>query len=150
MKLVQEHPSSFRRLRKSCKPKWQKEQTNAGCNEGVSESPKRAARGARTREWQKRLTNQIQKAYLYSPRPSDKDTFSGALASEYEHAAKDAGHNVERLNLGELNFDPILHKGYKEIQELESDLKLVQEKINWADHVVIIYPNWWKYYASAS
>jgi len=65
------------------------------------------------------------------------------MADHYQAGAEDGGHEVWRINLGELNFDPILHKGYKEIQELEPDLKMVQEKITWADHVVIVYPNWW-------
>lgn len=73
----------------------------------------------------------------------DTDTFSGGLATQYEQSARAAGHGVERINIGELDFDPVLHKGYKEIQELEPDLLMVQEKINWADHIVIIYPNWW-------
>ncbi len=74
---------------------------------------------------------------------SDKTSYSGHLADTYEHTARDAGHEVVRINISELKFDPVLHMGYKTIQELEPDLKMVQEKINWADHIVFIYPNWW-------
>ncbi len=73
----------------------------------------------------------------------DKDTFSGTIASHYQTGAEEAGHLVDRVNLGELQFDPILHKGYKEIQPLEPDLVALQDKFRWADHIVIIYPNWW-------
>src|SRR3989344_1807389 len=53
------------------------------------------------------------------------------------------GHSNLAGFTGELHFDPILHKGYSEIQALEPDLVTVQENIRWADHVVILYPNWW-------
>ena len=75
--------------------------------------------------------------------PDSGQTRSGELALLYEVSAKKAGHEVKRFNVGEMRFDPILHQGYKVIQELEPDLKLLQEAIKWADHLVIIYPNWW-------
>jgi putative NADPH-quinone reductase len=65
------------------------------------------------------------------------------IADTYEHAAREAGHTVERLNIGEMQFDPILHQGYRAIQPMEPDLLRFQELIKWADHVVIVHPVWW-------
>lgn len=74
---------------------------------------------------------------------STQDSFSGSLADAYEESALKAGHEVQRIDIGSLAFDPVLHRGYKEIQQLEPDLLKVQETIRWADHLVFIYPNWW-------
>ncbi|MCA9355072.1 NAD(P)H-dependent oxidoreductase [Candidatus Kaiserbacteria bacterium] len=73
----------------------------------------------------------------------DTDSFTGAVLDRYQVSAEKAGHEVRRFNLGELQFDPILHKGYKEIQQLEPDLVDIQDAIRECDHVVIGYPNWW-------
>ncbi len=73
----------------------------------------------------------------------DADTFTGTMLDHYQAGAEDAGHEVKRYNLGELHFDPILHKGYKEIQQLEPDLMMLQDAIRECDHLVIGYPNWW-------
>ena len=74
---------------------------------------------------------------------SDCETMCGALADAYEEGARSAGHNIRRVNICELKFDPILHKGYKVIQELEPDLKRLQDDFRFADHIAIFYPNWW-------
>ena len=74
---------------------------------------------------------------------SDTSGICGTLANAYESAARAAGHAVTRMNLGEMQFDPILHKGYRAIQELEPDLVRFQQLVTTADHFVIIYPVWW-------
>ncbi len=73
----------------------------------------------------------------------DSESFCGALADAYIEGANTAGNEIRTLKLGDLNFDPILWKGYSKIQELESDLVKAQELILWSNHIVFIYPNWW-------
>lgn len=73
----------------------------------------------------------------------DKVGMCGAIADSYEAAARAAGHTVERMNIGEMQFDPLLHHGYRAMQELEPDLKRFQELVTTSDHFVIIYPVWW-------
>ena len=73
----------------------------------------------------------------------DTDRLCHKLADAYEDGAGERGFSVRRTNISDLSFDPILHNGYEEVQELEPDLQTVQENITWADHVVIFYPNWW-------
>ena len=84
----------------------------------------------------------MKKILVFLGNPST-DSYSGRLADAYEDGARSSGFEVERINIGDLKFDPILHLGYKEIQHLEPDLLMVQEKIKWAEHIVLVYPNWW-------
>jgi NAD(P)H dehydrogenase (quinone) len=86
----------------------------------------------------------IKKITILLGHPNTDPTLSSEFALLYEAAAKKAGHEVRRINLAELKFDPMLHKGYKAIQELEPDLKKAQEDIAWCEHLVVIYPNWWQ------
>lgn len=71
------------------------------------------------------------------------ESFSAALAEAYQKGATSAGHEVRMLNLGELDFDPILNYGYHKPTALEPDLLKAQELILWADHLVWVYPVWW-------
>lgn len=73
----------------------------------------------------------------------DSASFSGEIAAAYMRGTKAGNHKAVRVDVGDLQFDPILHKGYKVIQELEPDLVQLQKAIKGADHLVLIYPNWW-------
>jgi putative NADPH-quinone reductase len=73
----------------------------------------------------------------------DKVGMCNELANAYESAARAAGHEVNRMDLNKMQFDPILHQGYRAMQELEPDLKLFQEYVSACDHFVIIHPIWW-------
>lgn len=71
------------------------------------------------------------------------ESFCGALSNAYIKGAKDKGSEVREIKISELKFDPVLWKGYNEIQELEPDLISAQEDIAWAEHLVFVYPTWW-------
>ncbi len=73
----------------------------------------------------------------------DNSGLCGSLADAYEQGAKEAGHEIVRMNIGEMQFDPILHKGYRARQELEPDLQKFQEHVQSADHFVVVHPVWW-------
>ncbi|MDX1344948.1 MAG: NAD(P)H-dependent oxidoreductase [Sedimenticolaceae bacterium] len=71
------------------------------------------------------------------------DSFCGAIATSYLEGAREAGNEVRLIRIADLAFDPLLHKGYAVVQELEPDLQKAQEAITWAQHIVFVYPTWW-------
>ena len=73
----------------------------------------------------------------------DKSGLCGELADAYEGAARAAGFEVDRLNIGEMRFDPTLWHGYRVRQELEPDLQKFQQMVQACDHFVIVHPVWW-------
>ncbi|WP_066331184.1 NAD(P)H-dependent oxidoreductase [Azohydromonas lata] len=69
--------------------------------------------------------------------------YGAALAEAYVGHARYFGHQVRVLNLNMLQFDPVLHGGYRSVQPLEPDLAMAQEALRWAEHLTFIYPIWW-------
>ena len=74
---------------------------------------------------------------------SNPESLCHTLARAYTEAARGSGHTVELLDLAALRFDPILRRGYREVQPLEPDLVTAQNAIRDAAHLVIVFPNWW-------
>ena len=68
--------------------------------------------------------------------------FGHALADEYAKGAEDGGHEVKRIEVATLDF-PLLRTKEDFEQGVPPDaIKLAQEAIRWADHLVVIYPLW--------
>lgn len=73
----------------------------------------------------------------------DSDSYCAALAQTYVSSATKAGHNATLFVLGDMEFDPILRQGYKQVQPLEPDLLALKAAIERAQHLVFVYPTWW-------
>src|SRR3989344_9205662 len=86
--------------------------------------------------------NKKKKVFILLGHP-DMDSFNCTLADEYQRGAEEAGHEARRMNISDLNFDPVLHHGYRLKQDLEPDLIAFQDNVNCCEHFVIFYPSWW-------
>ena len=72
-----------------------------------------------------------------------RDSLCGALFDTYAAGARQAGVECRELILSELKFDPDVHTASPEQQPLEPDLVRAQLDIDWADHLVFVFPTWW-------
>jgi NAD(P)H dehydrogenase (quinone) len=73
----------------------------------------------------------------------DKESFNFAIAEAYKKGAIISGADLKEIVIRDLNFNPNLQYGYRKRTNLEADLSDAQEKIKWAEHIVLIYPVWW-------
>lgn len=66
-----------------------------------------------------------------------------ALADAYADAAKQAGHEVRRIEVGQLEFPAVRSaEEWKSAATLPAALRESQEAIAWAEHLVIVFPLW--------
>ncbi|MGL6109664.1 MAG: NAD(P)H-dependent oxidoreductase [Rubrivivax sp.] len=72
-----------------------------------------------------------------------RDSLCGALFEAYADGARQAGVECRELILGAMHFDPDVHAVSPEQQPLEPDLQRAQRDIQWAEHLVLVYPTWW-------
>ncbi|MEO1233933.1 MAG: NAD(P)H-dependent oxidoreductase [Myxococcota bacterium] len=72
----------------------------------------------------------------------NSQSLCGALARAHHSAASALGDS-QLLELGALDFDPVLHAGYGASQPLEADLEAAKRSIEGADHLTLIFPIWW-------
>ena len=70
-------------------------------------------------------------------------SYNAAIEKSYIDGIDKQKHTVKRLDLGKLQFDPVLRYGYHEFMPEDKDIKKSQGLILWADHIVFAYPMWW-------
>ncbi|MCP3775054.1 NAD(P)H-dependent oxidoreductase [Paenibacillus sp. MZ04-78.2] len=73
----------------------------------------------------------------------DPQSFCAALSDAYMKGAAASQAEVRSIDLSKITFDPNLKFGYRKRTELEEDLIEAQKLIQWADHLVFVYPTWW-------
>ncbi len=72
-----------------------------------------------------------------------RDSFCDALFNACADGARQAGVECRELILSTMHFDPDVHAVSPEQQPLEPDLLRAQLDIQWAEHLVFVFPTWW-------
>lgn len=70
-------------------------------------------------------------------------SFSEALAVAYKAGAVSARMEVRELVLRKMAFDLNVSTVSPRQQWMEQDVREAQQLIQWADHLVFVYPTWW-------
>ena len=73
-----------------------------------------------------------------------KESFSFAMADKYINLAKEKGYKIKTLDLyREKNQQPFFNFDNANNVEKTLEMNYYQEKIEWADELVFIFPYWW-------
>lgn len=68
-------------------------------------------------------------------------SFNAALADRYAEAAAQAGHEIRRITVGDLDMIPVNRTGFGAAEQ-EPDLIAARETLGWAEHWAIFWPLW--------
>ncbi|MDR0366481.1 MAG: NAD(P)H-dependent oxidoreductase [Bifidobacteriaceae bacterium] len=73
----------------------------------------------------------------------NEGSFNQAISDAYVHALDGAPCEVETLELGKADFDPVLRFGYSKRMAGDPFVTRSQELVTWADHLMVVFPVWW-------
>jgi 1,4-dihydroxy-2-naphthoate polyprenyltransferase len=71
------------------------------------------------------------------------ESLCAALAEAFAAGSREAGCSVRVLHLAEMLFDQDVTAVSPASQPLEPDLEEARQLIDWAEHLVFVFPNWW-------
>ena len=71
----------------------------------------------------------------------NNSSFCYAIHERYRDAAIKAGHEVRDIYVGEIDFNVNLTN--QKPSDLEAELLEAWAKIEWAEHIIWVYPVWW-------
>jgi NAD(P)H dehydrogenase (quinone) len=73
-------------------------------------------------------------------------SFNHAIKEEVERLLKEMGHEVKVSDLYEMDFKAVLKPEDLNLMysgTVAADVKVEQEKITWAERLILVYPIWW-------
>jgi len=73
---------------------------------------------------------------------SQVEHFAHALADAYQTGAQEAGHEVKRLVVADLDMPVLRRREDWECGAASESIRHSQDAIGWAEHLVLIYPLW--------
>ena len=75
-------------------------------------------------------------------------SYCKAILDAVSRGLKNAGHEIDLIHLDNDNFNPVMTandlKGFKDGEPHDSQVIHYRERIDAADHLVIIFPIWWE------
>lgn len=85
----------------------------------------------------------VKKVLIINGNPARKrQSLCASIADAYAFGVNKNKNVATVVHLSKLLFDPILHEGYFENQELEPDLQFLRQKMIEADYFVFVFPLW--------